>query len=78
MNHSELRVGRLKQELSRLALSTMGTKNELQRRLRETLRKRSIDADTYDFEDEWERELQVPVTPGGIDISLLAALMEQM
>ena len=33
----------LKQELKRIALPTMGTKNKLQRRLREELRTRGID-----------------------------------
>ena len=33
----ELRVDRLKRELSKLELPTTGTKNELQRRLREQL-----------------------------------------
>ena len=43
---------RIKQELSRLGLPTICTKNELQRRLREELRNRGIDVDTYDFENE--------------------------
>ena len=41
----------------------MGTKNELQRWLKQELRNRGIDIDTYDFEGE--RELQAPATPGG-------------
>ena len=51
----------------------MGTKNELQSRLREKLWNRGI---YYDFEDEEERELQAPATPSVINIiSLLAAMM---
>ena len=65
--------------MSKLALQIMGTKNELQRRLREELRNRGIDVNTSDFKDEEERELQAPSTPSGIDISsVLAALMEKM
>ena len=40
----ELRVKRLKRELGKLQLSTTGTKNELQRRLREQLRTHSLRA----------------------------------
>ena len=41
----ELRVEWLRQELSKLALPAMGTKNELQRRLKEELRNRGVDID---------------------------------
>ena len=61
MKLAELRVKRLKQELSKLALLTIGTKTELQKRLREELRNRGIEVDTYYFEDEEERELLTPV-----------------
>ena len=60
MKLSEFRVERLQQELSKLALPTRGTKNELQRRLREELWNCGIGIDTY---DEEERELQSPATP---------------
>ena len=79
MKLAELRVKRLKQELSKLALLTIGTKTELQKRLREELRNRGIEVDTYYFEDEEERELLTPVYSSGIDISsVLAATMEKM
>ena len=72
-------MDRLKRELGKLELPTAGTKNELQRRLREHLQLQGIDIDSHEFEDEDERELQVPTTPTGVDInSLLAAMMEKM
>ena len=79
MKLSELRAERLKQELSKLALPTMGKKSELQRRIREELWNCNIDVDTYDFEDEEEREPQSSATSSGIEInSLLADMMEKM
>ena len=55
MKPSELRVDWLKRELSQLELPTTGTKNELQRRLREQLQLQGIDIEFYEFE---ERALQ--------------------
>ena len=75
----ELRVDRLKRELSKLELPTTGTKNELQRRLREQLQLQGIDIESYEFEDEEKRKIQAPATPSGVDInSLLAAIMAKM
>ena len=68
MKLSELREEQLKQELSKLALPSMVTMNELQRRLREELRNRGVDIDIYEFENEEERELQAPATPRGNDL----------
>ena len=79
MKFTELRADRLERELGKLALPTTGTKNELQRRLREQLQLQGIDIDSYDFEDEEEREVQVLASSSGFDInSLLAAMMEEM
>ena len=65
MKLAELREERLKQELSKLSLPTMGTKNELQRRLRrEELRNRGIGVDTYDSEGEEER--YKPLQPSAV------------
>ena len=65
--------------MGKLELPTTGTKNELQRRLREQLQLQGIDIEYYEFENEDERELKAPATPGGVDInSLLAAMMEKM
>ena len=62
-------MDRLKGELGKLELPTLGTTNELQRRLREQ---------SYEFEDEEEREMQFPASSSGVDInSLLAAMMEK-
>ena len=75
----KLRVERLKQEVGKLALSTTGMKNELQRRLRKELRHRGIDINTYEFEDEEERELQAPATTSSTDInSVLDAMREKI
>ena len=72
-------MGLLKRELDKLELPTTGTKNELQRRLREQLQIEDIDIESYEFEDEEERKLQVSATASGVDISsLLAAMMEKM
>ena len=60
MKLTELRVDRLKRELGKLELPTAGTKNELQRRLREQLQLQGIDIESYEFEDEEERELHSP------------------
>ena len=79
MKLTELRVDRLKRELGKLELPTTGTKNELQRRLREQLQLQGIDIESYEFEDEEERELQAPASSSGVDInSLLASMMEKM
>ena len=69
MKLTELRVERLKWEFGKLELPTTGTKNELQRRLREQLQLQGIDIESYKFEDEEERELQAPVTPSNVDIN---------
>ena len=79
MKLTELRVDRLKREFRKLELPTTGTKNELQRRLREQLQLHGIDIETYEFEDEEEQDIQAPVVPSSVDInSLLAAMMEKM
>ena len=82
MELTELRVDRLKRELGKLELPTTGTKNELQRRLREQLQLQGIDIECYELwknEDVEERELQVHATNGGVDVnSLLSATMEKM
>ena len=79
MTLTELRVDRLKREMGKLELLTTGAKNELLRWLRGQLKQQCIDMESYEFEDEEERELQVPATPIGVDInSLLAAMMEKM
>ena len=52
MELTELRVDRLKRELCKLDLPTTGTKNELQRRLREQVQLQDIDIETYELEDE--------------------------
>ena len=57
MKLTELRVGRFKRELGKLQLPTTGTKNELQRRLREQLQLQGIDIESNEFEDAEEREL---------------------
>ena len=57
MKLTELRVDRLKRELGKLELPTTGTKNELQRRLREQLQLQSINIETYEIEDKKEREI---------------------
>ena len=46
MKLNELRVDRLKRELGKLELPTAGTKNELQRRLREQLQLQGIDIES--------------------------------
>ena len=79
MKLTELRVDRLKRELGELELPTTGTKNELQRRLREQLQLQGIDIETYEFGDEEQREIQDSTAPSSIDInSLLAAMMDKM
>ena len=55
MKLTELRVDRLKRELGKLEQPTAGTKNELQRRLREQLQLKGIDIESYEFEDEEEQ-----------------------
>ena len=65
MNLTDLRVDRLKWELCKLELSTTGTKNELQRRLREKLQLHGIDIESYELEEEEKREIQASVTPNG-------------
>ena len=51
----------------------------MQRRLREQLQQQCIDMESYQFEDEEERELQVHAIPSDVDInSLLAAMMEKV
>ena len=62
--------------MGKLELPTTDTKNELQRRLKE---QQGIDIETYEFEDEYEREIQAPAVSSTVDInSLLAAMMEKM
>ena len=69
-------MDRLKRELGKIELKTTGTKNELQRRLKEQLQPKGINIETYEFEDEEEQEIQAPATPSSIAInSLLAAMM---
>ena len=70
MKLTELIVDRLKRKLAKLELSTTGTKNELQRRLREQLQLQGTGIESG-FEDEEERELQTPATLSGVDINLL-------
>ena len=72
MKPTELRVDRLKWELGKLELPTTGTKNELQRRLREQLQLQSIN----ELEDEEEREIQTPATSNSGDINSEAARAE--
>ena len=43
--------------MGKLELPTTGTKNELQKRLREQLQLQGIDIESYEFEDEEEREI---------------------
>ena len=75
MKLTELLVDCLKRELGKLELLTTGTKNELQRRLREQLQVQCIDIESKKFEEE-ELELQTLATPSGVDInSLLAAMI---
>ena len=69
MKLSELRMERQKLVLSRLALPTMGTRNEFHRLLSEELLNRGIDVDTYDFKDEEKHELQTTSISKGIDMS---------
>ena len=65
--------------MSKLEFPTTGTKNELQRRLREQLQLQGIDIETYEFEDEEEWEIQAPASSSGVDInSLLAAMMKKV
>ena len=72
-------MDRLKQELGKLELPTTGTKNELQRRLREQLQLQGIDIETYEFKDEEEREIQAPAASNSVDFnSLIVAMMEKM
>ena len=78
MKLTVLRVDRLKWEMGKLELPRTGTKKELQIRLREQLHLQSIDIKSYEFEDEYEREIQAPASSSGVDInSLLAAMMEK-
>ena len=75
-------MDRLKRELDQLQLPTTGTKNELERLLREKLQQQGIDIESYEFEDEereLQRNLQAHAAPNDVDInSLLAAMMEKM
>ena len=64
-------MDRLKRKLDKLDLPTTGTKNELQRRLREELQPQGIDIDSYEFEDEEEREIRCRH-------KFVAAMMEKM
>ena len=68
-------MDRLKRELGKLELSTTGTKNELQRRLREQLQLQGIDIESYEFEYAEVREIQAPLSPSGVDINLLLVVM---
>ena len=54
MKLTELRVDRLKRKLDKLEPPTMGTRNELKRRLSEKLQLHNIDIETYEFEYEEE------------------------
>ena len=63
MKLTELRVDRLKRELSKLELPTTGTKKELQRRLREQLQLQGINIESYEFKEEEEREIQASCRP---------------
>ena len=65
MKLTELRVDRQKRKLVKLELTTRGTKNKLQKWLREQLQLRGIDVESYQFENEKERELQAPATSSG-------------
>ena len=65
--------------MGKLELPRTGTKNKLQRRLREHQKLQSIGIESYGFEDEEERELQALATPSDTVISsMLAAMMEKM
>ena len=57
MKLSVLRVDRLKRELGKPELPTTGTKNELQRGLREQIQLQGNDIEPYEFEDEEERDI---------------------
>ena len=66
-------MDRLKRELYKLELPATGTKNELQKCLREQLQLQGIDIESYDFEDEEEREVHVPACSSGVDVNSLLA-----
>lgn len=80
----QLKVDQLKKELALLELSTMGSKAELQQRLREACEMRGIDLTSHEFvqqevEAATEVELIVPTVPAiGADMSQLLAAMQSM
>ena len=77
MKLSELKVDRLKRELSKLELPIGGSKSELQKRLTEDLQQRGINIDNYEFDDEEEPEVCISGAVS-IDInSLLEKLQAQ-
>ena len=47
----------------------------MQKRLREQLQLQGIDIETYEFDDQEERELRAPADYNGVDINLLLAAM---
>ena len=78
MKLSVLRVDRLKRELGKPELPTTGTKNELQRGLREQIQLQGNDIEPYEFEDEEERDIQDPASPSSVNTnSMLAAMVEK-
>ncbi|KNC27610.1 hypothetical protein FF38_03902 [Lucilia cuprina] len=58
MKFEELKVEKLKRELSKLELQTAGNKAELQKRLINEFKRRDIDIGTYEFA-EFKTEIQV-------------------
>ena len=57
MKLAELRVDRLKWQLGKQELPTTGTKNDLQRQLREQLEIQGTNIESYEFEDKKEQPL---------------------
>ena len=79
MKPIELRMDHFKQELVKLELPTMDSKNELQSQLREYSQVQRIDIESYEIEDKEERELQATASSNGVNInSLLTSMMEKM
>ncbi|KNC26089.1 hypothetical protein FF38_05400 [Lucilia cuprina] len=58
MKFEELKVVKLKRELSKLELPTAGNKAELQKRLIDEFKRRDIDIGTYEFEYKDETDEQ--------------------
>ena len=73
MKFIQLQVAHLKKELDAAGLTTTGTKQELQQRLRAYLQAKGVDLDVHEFEF---KEQQPAVEP--VDVNQLLKAMQNM